>query len=152
MKVTKRQLRQIIKETWLAEGSLHEAVELTQRPDRTAISNAWPQGVTLDGRNVFDTVYSDSAMIKQSDFVTGQGYDGQETYLGYDPQSGNFVMGFDAFYDEDGMGAGMEGFFFTVSPSGNPISVVSSEPGGVYPHGLKIIKKRFPQLIDVRLD
>ena len=86
------------------------------------------------------------------DWIRREGYDGQEVYLGYDPQSDNFVMGFDAFYDEDGMGAGMDGVLVLLDPRGRAMETITTVPGGMYPQGISAAKKAMPQIIDVRLD
>jgi hypothetical protein len=89
--------------------SLFEAkqpVEITQKPDRNAISAAWPQGVMYKGVNVFNAVYdSDLAdrfqqMLAQS--ARGEeidNFDAQESFLGYVPSKDLFVMGFDTWGD-----------------------------------------------------
>jgi hypothetical protein len=136
-------------------------VELTDGNATEAdISAAWPGGVMHNGIKVFDTFYSDAAMSAQWAFVERAGYDtGQEAYLGYDPQSDVFVMGFDAFgapepneYGDPDEGGEMEGLVIELRSDGTPMDVVGSFPGGMYPGGLSGIKRAFPGIIDVRLD
>ena len=176
MKVTKRQLRQLIKEeisriseampaggvpdvvgavTGIrGEENRRKAVELTDNPDRNAVSNAWPEHVYHNSENVFEKFYhtQGTGVDDAFDWLSREGYDGQEVYLGYDPQSDNFVMGFDAFYDEDGMDGMMEGVLILLDPRGRALETITSVPGGMYPKGKDAVKKAMPQIIDVRLD
>ena len=90
--------------------------------------------------------------------MSREGYDGQEVYLGYDPQSDNFVMGFDAFYEEyDSYGdpiqdSEMEGVLVLLDPRGRALETITSVPGGMYPRGIRAVKQAMPNIIDVRLD
>jgi len=111
--------------------------------------------------NVFRTFYElpGRGVHDAEDWISREGYeDGQESYLGYDPDSDNFVMGFDAFeqsYDEygnadnDGM---MDGVIVLLSPEGRALETITAVPGGMYPEGLRAVKKAMPQIIDIRLD
>jgi hypothetical protein len=181
MKITKRQLRYLIREELTrldeamppggvpdvvgavtgvrGEENRRNAVELTDDPDEASVSAAWPDNVYHNGNKVFDTFYKDNAAAAH-DMLKNEGYeDAQEGYLGYDPESDDFVMGFDAFqesYDEygyadnsDGM---MEAVLILLDPSGRPLEIIASEPGGMYPEGHRALKASFPRIIDVRLD
>ena len=158
MKVTKQQLRRIIRESLNEQRAGGSTVELTQGPDRREISDAWPQGVTYKGENVFETFYelAGQGVHDAEDWIAREGYnDGQEVYLGYDPQSDNFVMGFDAFYDDydtEFLGSEMEGVLVLLDPRGRALETITSVPGGMYPQGLKAVRSAMPQIIDVRLD
>lgn len=159
--VKESEIRALIRSVLKEESSAQGSVELTSQPDRQAISGAWPERVTHNGKNVFDTFYGAPGGGGSSDafdWLSREGYDGQEVYLGYDPQSDNFVMGFDAFYDEvdeygysdpDGM---MDGVFILLDPRGRALETITTTPGGVYPEGLRAIRTAMPQIIDVRLD
>ena len=164
MKITNKQLRRIIREELVRLNEQENRVktsELTQRPDRGAVSDAWPQGVTHNGKNVFETFYKTSGqgVHDAEDWISREGYnDGQEVYLGYDPDSDNFVMGFDAFqeeYDEygnvdnDGI---MDGVLVLLDPRGRALETITAVPGGMYPEGLRAARAALPQIIDVRLD
>jgi hypothetical protein len=46
----------------------------------------------------------------------------------------------------------MEGVAIELSQTGQPVDVIGSFPGGMYPAGLNGIKSAFPSIIDVRLD
>ena len=158
MKITKRQLRQLIHEAMAAD----RGVELTEPgANEAAISAAWPDKVYYKGEPVFETFYSDEVMNAVWAYVEDSGYDdGQEAYLGYSPAADIFVMGFDAWperspynrpdsdYDEDG---GMEGVLVQLTPDGRPLSL-SAAGGGMYPAGRNHAKRKFPDIIDVRLD
>jgi hypothetical protein len=156
VRIRNSQLRKIIREQLLKEQA-GEIVELTDMPDEAAVNAAWPDRVYHNGKKVFDTFYGDNAAAAH-DWLENEGYEGQEAYLGYDPQSDNFVMGFDAFqeaYDEygnadnDGM---MEGVLILLDPRGRPMETITSVPGGMYPGGRRAAKTAMPQIIDVRLD
>lgn len=155
MKITKRQLRRII-----SEAAAQRTIELTDPSVTEAqINDAWPRGVTHNGKIVFDTFYSNSAMAAANRFVNDEGYsDTQEAYLGYDPDSDTFVMGFDAFSDEEDeygyadYGGSMESLAISLSDDGHPLDVIGSFPGGMYPEGLRGIRAALPSIIDIRLD
>ena len=181
MKITKRQLRYLIREELTrldeamppggvpdvvgavtgvrGEENRRNAVELTDEPDEASVSAAWPDHVLHNGDKVFDTFYSDNAGPAH-DWVTNEGYgDAQEGYLGYDPESDNFVMGFDAwpedvdeYGDSDMNGVEMEGVLVLLDPRGRPLETIASVPGGMYPEGHRAAKSAMPQIIDVRLD
>ena len=165
MKLTKKKLRTLIAEELnnvLREGgAVGHMVELTDGNATEAdISAAWPEGVMYNGVKVFDTFYSDAAMSAQWAFVERAGYDdGQEAYLGYDPQSDVFVMGFDAFgarepneYGELDEGGDMEAVVIELRGDGTPMDVFGTFPGSMYPNGRAAIKQALPGIIDVRLD
>ena len=179
MKITKRQLRSLIKEAILREAmpaggvpdvvgavtgvrgeeNRRNAVELTDSPDEASVSDAWPDHVYHNSNKVFDTFYSDNAASVHA-FIEAEGYDdAQEGYLGYDPDSDTFVMGFDAFeeeYDEygnaDNTGGAMQSVLVLLDSDGRPLEIIAAVPGGMYPEGLNAAKKAIPAMIDVRLD
>lgn len=158
VKITREHIRKIIKKGLLKEQA-GTTVELMQNPDSDAVSAAWPEGVYHNGGKVIDVMYNNAATKRQMDYLAGEGFeDAQENYLGYDPQSGDFVMGFDAFEqaydgygnaDNDGM---MQGVLMLVSPEGRPMEIITVVPDIFYPTGLRAAHTAFPQLIDVRLD
>lgn len=159
MRVTKKQLRRIIREQLIKEQAGGDIVELSSDPPPSAqeVNDAWPERVFHNGKKVFDTFYGDNA-ADAHDRLSREGYEGQEAYLGYDPQSDNFVMGFDAFYDDvdeygnSDPGDEMEGVLILLDPRGRALEVITSVPGGMYPAGRKAAKTAMPQIIDVRLD
>lgn len=154
MKITKRQLRRIIRESLDEQISSGGGVELTQSPDRNAVSNAWPDNVTYNGKNVFEKFYNSvgtGGVDDAAQWIRDEGYDGQEVYLGYDPQSDMFVMAFDAFYEDD-PDAEMEGIAVLLTPDGRTRETITTVPGPFYRGGYKAIKSAMPQIIDVRLD
>ena len=134
------------------------SVELTDVPDAADVNAAWPDGVFHNGEKVFKTFYSNEAFKAHHNWIENEGYDGQEVYLGYDPQSDNFVMGFDAFYDSvDEYGNSdpsneMEGVLILLDPRGRPLETMKIVPGGIYPEGRRAVRQAMPQIIDVRLD
>ena len=153
MKITRAQIRNIIRESLNEQGNVGATAELTQNPDRAAVSAAWPNGVTYNGENVFEMFYKSPTMgaVDAEQWMRDEGYDGQEVYLGYDPQSDMFVMGFDAFleYDQD---SEMEAFVVRLTPDGRARETITTVPGGFYPQGRRAVQTAMPQIIDVRLD
>ena len=103
MKITKRPLRKLIRE---AAGQ--KPVDLMdENVSDQAIRDAWPQYVELDGVNIFNAVYQNGSVMSQVHAaLEADGYeDANEVYLGYDFDSTDLIMGFDAFpayYDEYG--------------------------------------------------
>ena len=154
MKITRKQIRNIIRESLNEQGTIGATAELTQSPDRAEVSEAWPNGVTYNGENVFEKFYKSptKGAVSAEQWMRDEGYDGQEVYLGYDPQSDMFVMGFDAFeeYDQD---AEMDGFVVGLTPDGRASETITITPGGFYRGGgHKAVQTAMPQIIDVRLD
>ena len=162
VRITKRQLSRIIREQ-IQSGM----VELTSPGvNRSQVSAAWPEGVLYNGQKVFDIFYQRRAQDDAWSLLRHEGYgDGQEAYLGYSPSADVFIMGFDAFLDEDdggweddslaGGGYGgdlMDGVTVEMDPSGRAIDILEAAPGGMYPTGLKAVKMQYPDIIDVRLD
>ena len=83
-------------------------------------------------------------------YVEDSGFDdGQEAYLGYSPAADTFVMGFDAW--EQGVDE-MSGVLIRLTPDGRPVALLTQAHGGMYPAGWNEAKRRFPDIIDVRLD
>ena len=155
MRITKRQLRKLIRE---AAGP--QVAELTD-PNVTGqqVNAAWPEGVTIDGISVFEIFYKGPGMGEAWQYLQRSGYsEGQESYLGYSPDRGTFFMGFDAWEDyEDEYGGiqpgdEMSGVVMELADDGSAIDVVIQVPGSMYPAGLKELKRMIPDIIDVRLD
>ena len=160
----------------MSEGSV---VELSEPGswDAASVSAAWPENVFWNGESVFKIFYEGNGQEEAWSLLKVEGYgDGQEAYLGYDPQSDAFIMGFDAFldegedeyYDDDdddpdgfgGPGGGpqeglMDGVLVElfVSSDGSVVAegIIEVAPGGMYPAGLKLAKRMVPQLVDIRL-
>jgi hypothetical protein len=147
MKITKRQLRQLIHEAMAAD----RGVELTEPgANEASISAAWPDKVYYNGESVFETFYSDAAMNAAWEYVEDNGFDdGQEAYLGYSPSTDTFIMGFDAW--EQGVDT-MSGVLIRMTPDGRPVAFLAQAPGGIYPAGRNEAKRRYPDIIEVRLD
>ena len=161
MKITKGQLRKLIRE---AAGQ--KTVDLMdENVSDQAIRDAWPHSVELDGVNIFNAVYeNDSVMSQVYATLKDEGYeDPNEVYLGYDFDSTDLIMGFDAFpsyYDEYGDrdmgGSEMEGVFVNIRTMGGMQAgrVVLSSPGGVYGRGgvNMELERTFPGILHIRLD
>jgi uncharacterized protein YjiS (DUF1127 family) len=167
MKITEGQLRKIIRQE-IAQArkrkKLHEAVghtaELTDPGiTRDDIYEAWPEGVTHNGKSVFKTYYSDQVTGPVYRMLQGASYeDSQEVYLGYSPDADSFFMGFDtweSYEDEWGYeqpGDEMSAVVVKLHPGGKTDSIVVQSPGSMYPSGLRELKRRYPDIVDVRLD
>ena len=111
MKITKRQLRSIIREQ-IARGL--EITDNSLEPEQ--LSDAWPN-VTYRGQDVMELMYSDlitdSAQNAIFD-ITSSGTDMQEAYLGYSPTKDVFIMGFDVWEP----GSMMLGGIVEIAPTG----------------------------------
>ena len=178
IKITKRQLIKLVNEA--VAGNPPAGIDLATidgspgSPSESDVSNAWPEGVMWNGHNVYEMFYKSGVLDEAWGYLQRDGYgDGQEAYLGYDPDSDVFVMGFDAFLDEDedsmydddygggGFGSSgdsvMDGVIVELWADDTGSArvgdgTVITEPGGMYPAGLKAVKKTFPKIINVRLD
>ena len=167
MKITRKQLRKIIRE------QTETSVEILDDVGDAEIRNAWPDKVTYDGQNIFNMIYNNSRVMDGVyDAVENGGYgDPNEVYLGYDLDSGNFIMGFDAFEEyENNWGdreyGEMEGVFVSLRPHStggadgersveiSPGRVELTVPGGVYGSGAvsDMFKREYPGTVDIRLD
>ena len=113
------------------------------------IMNAWPDNITHGGKNVFQTFYSEGGIQSANSMLRMEGYDGQEVYLGYSPGDDIFVMGFDAFLDEDDL---MDGVAIELTPDGDAMDVLAVTPDGMYPAGLRSVEREIPDIIHLRLD
>ena len=161
MRITKGQLRKLIRE---AAGQ--KVVDLMdENVSDQENRNAWPQGVELAGVNIFNAVYQDNSVMNQVyAALEADGYeDVNEVYLGYDFDSTDLIMGFDAFqvyYDEYGDrdmgGSEMDGVFVNIRTMGGMTAgrVVLSTPGGVYASGgvNMELERAFPGILHIRLD
>ena len=72
MRISKRQLRRIIKEE--LEGG---TVELTTPGhSRNEVFDAWPNGVTYEGKRVFDIFYANQSVVNSAlNYLSIEGYD-----------------------------------------------------------------------------
>ena len=163
MKITVKRIKQIIKEELIREQR-SEMVELSSSPppSRREVADAWPDNVYHNGKKVFDTFYQTAGQKGVNDgmdWISRDGYEGQEVYLGYDPDGDDFVMGFDAFYDglddynqTDNFDSEMEGVIIRLDDLGTARETIATVPGGMYPRGLKAVETAMPRIIHVRLD
>ena len=164
MKITEYQLRQLIKEEVSkireqnkVEGGMprdmfnpgQAPLEITEPGVTEAqVSEHWPN-VLYKGQDVMDLMYDDITMGRAYDALedmTGQDFEGQEAYLGWDPDSDVFVMGFDVWEDH-GMTAGI----VTLDPRGRVLKA-DIKGNGMYPSGRRIIRKELPNILELRLD
>jgi len=112
------------------------------------ISDAWPN-VIYNGKDVMDLMYDDMVVLRAEDAledISGENFEGQEAYLGWDPNEDVFVMGFDVWLDH-----GMEAGIVTLSPQGRVIDV-NMGGSGMYPSGRAMIRKTHPEILELRLD
>jgi len=161
MKITKRQLRKIIRESITEQhktgGGMardffnpgQAALEITEPGVTEAqISDHWPN-VLYRGQDVMDLMYDDKTMEIAEDAISyelGEEFEGQESYLGWVPDQDVFIMGFDVWGD-----AGMTAGIVTLDPRGR---VIKTDLGGdgMYPSGRRIVKKQHPSILELRLD
>ena len=161
MKITRRQLRRIIRESITeqhnVEGGMprdmfnpgQSPLEITESGVTEAqVSEHWPN-VLYRGQDVMDLMYDDRTMGMAEDAIedlTGEDFEGQEAYLGWVPDADVFVMGFDVWGN-----AGMEAGIVTLDPRGRVISA-DVAGSGMYPSGRRIIRKQYPNILELRLD
>jgi len=126
----------------------------------------WP-GVTYNGLDVFDTIYESEVMAQAEALAREKGnYSVQECYLGYDPQADRFIMGFDSWDlsasldDEDSSyQEKLARVVYITCPEGsaNPkVSGAETIASGSLMYGkgggYEDLHKKYPKLIDLRLD
>jgi hypothetical protein len=158
-----------VKEAFLRENEEGVKVELTDKSmSRDELQDAvhWNlENVTYNGIPVLahgePSIY-DKVWDLKDDFQTVGADDGQEVYLGYLPESGLFVSGWDCWsagYDEYGDYEGTESFgaYVTFTVAGDSVLRTgkirtTKGPGMFYPNGYKEIQQRFPGIVDLRLD
>jgi len=161
MKVTKRQLKRIIRESITEQHNVQGGLprdmfnpgqaplEITEPGVTEAqISDAWPN-VLYKGQDVMDLMYDDTTVANAEsalENLTRENFEGQEAYLGWDPDSDTFVMGFDV-WEDSGMRAGI----VTLDPRGRVIRA-NIRGSGMYPSGRRIIRQQYPNILELRLD
>ena len=161
MKITRPQIRRIIRESINEQHKVggdmardmfnpgQTPLEITEPGVTEAqISDHWPN-VLYRGQDVMDLMYDDVTVANAEDAlenITRQNFEGQEAYLGWDPDSDVFVMGFDV-WDDAGMMAGI----VTLDSRGR---VIDSDiaGSGMYPSGRRIIRTQYPNILELRLD
>tara|TARA_Y100000034_G_scaffold121858_1_gene166600 strand:+ start:267 stop:680 length:414 start_codon:yes stop_codon:yes gene_type:complete len=123
------------------------AVEITD-PDITQekISEFWPNVVYRD-KDVMDLMYNDTVFKAVENELNIANGDYQEVYLGWDPDSDQFIMGLDTW--------DLDGIYWScaiINNFGLVKDVDSGWGGGIYPKGRKAIRERFPNILELRLD
>lgn len=164
-------LQQILSEA----KHLHDEgqIELTQAPKTPSsqkkdfehkVSEAWAEGVMYKGENVFEMIYRsnlDEFLEKELFEELNQNYtfsslDGQESYLGYVPTEDQFVMGWDLWAEVQKNVPNFMMFEIRCASKGNcgpeDWRMLNIPAGTVYPNGLAALHKKYPTIIDVRLD
>lgn len=133
--------------------------ELTINPQEAAES--WPE-TTFNGHSVLGEVYKASHVFDS--WFDDRNYAFQEVYLGYLPETDQFIIGWDVWppEDEKDLESTFSGGFmlFEVWEKNGKLRAHSEEkkpeidyrgfygPNGMYNH----LKKQFPGLVDIRLD
>lgn len=150
--------------------SSNNHTEITEFEGNRIPHSSWP-GVTYHGSDIFKTVYADrtprdisQAESNLHDLATNSSnndyFDFQECYLGYSPASDLFVMGYDGWIGDDNCSPAI---LFRIQPGDHPqirvlfnkIERDMSSHGNLWydpDGGLKNARKKFPDLIDIRLD
>jgi len=163
----------ILKELIALREEESPEVELTTFKGNRIPHEAWPHGITYRGMNVYNTVYEGevdaelaSKIKEMQDDFDGK-LDVQESYLGYSPSKDLFVQGYDGWFtidahdeDEDDEHGNCSPYIvFGLSDEGAPVHITDGEDisplgktwygkGG----GMEGAKRRYPDLIDIRLD
>ena len=119
-----------------------ELSKLTEVPSRDVMSSAWTSGIKFHGRNVWESVYRhDGAqwcvewLKERLESDRDIHVDLQETYLGYDIATGQFIMGFDV-WATPGFGSYGDDFNMGVSivvdGNGRPVRILSQSDGDLF--------------------
>jgi hypothetical protein len=164
MKITKRQLKRLIRESILLEqhkvgGDMprdmfnpgQTPLEITDKGvTRDQVSDHWPN-VLYRGQDVMDLMYDDRTVSLAEEAIEremGDRFDGQEAYLAWIPSKDIFVMGFDVFH-HDGMTSGL----VELDPRGRVIKATTGGKG-MYGRGggYDKVKKMYPDVLELRLD
>ena len=154
------------------------SVELTDKKSpkeiEDEIKKRWPAGITYRGKEFFDSIYMD-ILIPFAEKTLGLGTgEGQESYLGYVPESDVFISGWDTFeeeeieeypanYPEDGKALYKEAkdnlCFIKLDANFKPSVATEHDDTGsagmFYNHknnGYELVKEIYPNRIDIRLD
>ncbi len=125
----------------------------------------WPSGLTYRGLSVFNDVYGWHGRRTIMEEIESTGllpHDSQECYLGYDPESDVFVIGFDGFRPDDydrwtDHGGDDTVFTFKIDKDGvrhtiRPVDGMRLMFYGRKESNLDDLHERFPKLLDIRLD
>ena len=122
-------------------------VEITD-PDVTQekISEFWPN-VTYRDKDVMDLMYNDTVFKAVENELSLENDSYQEVYLGWDPDSDQFIMGFDVWEFDS-----MAWAYAIINNFGLVKDVNSGFNKGIYPEGRKAIRERFPNILELRLD
>ena len=147
-------------------------VELTTKPSRQKISDAWIDDLEYKGVNVYQAIYNDVSNQEKLDRavqelysvlgVNERDFSVQECYLGYSPSKDQFVMGYDGWYteisqdeeEEDTDGSCSPYIVFSLTNRVVDIkkSDISDYVNTWYSGGWDKVKVDFNDLLDVRLD
>ena len=168
MRITRRQLRRIIKEEASRIREQHKVggdmardmfnpgqapLEITEPGVTEAqVSDHWPN-VLYKGQDVMDLMYDDMIVANAEDAIadiTGEDrFEGQESYLAWVPSKDIFVMGFDVWLD-----SGMTSGIVEIDPRGRILKADSGGSDGMYGRngGRQVVKKMHPDVLELRLD
>lgn len=145
-------------------------VELTTFKGKTVPHAAWTEGLTYKGHNVYKIVYDDrpraleaaEERLKQRDNDGDLDY--QEVFLGYSPSEDLFIQGYDGWLSDpdNGHTDNCSPFIlFKIMPNGS-VKVTDAGIdfeyvgamwyGRKHPGGYAAVHKKYPDLIDIRLD
>ena len=119
-----------------------ELSKLTEVPSQEVMSSAWTSGIKFHGRNVWESVYGNDGAQRCAEWLKERlesdrdiGVDVQEVYLGYDIDTGEFIMGFDvwatpgfgSYGDDFNMGVAI-----VVDGNGRPLRILSQSDEGLF--------------------
>lgn len=155
-------------EKFLNEQSSETVELLDDDVTREKVSKAWPHGITFNGRQIFEPYLNIADKLSKT---LVQKYPGevQEVYLGYIPSSETFICGFDYWPDQEEeedpdrpgyrLDPKMRGIIVPLHMDGNKMSTFGvpkvigmdsfyGRKSGAY----NLIKSKYPDIIDLRLD
>lgn len=137
------------------------SIELTelkkdQLPMQELVRKLWTDGIEYEGENVFENFYMHGSRKADSQWfrlMEGDNVDIKEVYLGYDVESQEFILGYDAWkYSEDGDGGSCCVSYAAVA-SKDALVIRITERGDdlFYASAYRQLHNSRPNLLDIRL-
>lgn len=143
----------------MSKFEITDTRSMTVAAAEKAINDHYSDKLTYNGIEFFDSIYMDTIVpAAQDDLCSASSWrDGQESYLGYLPDKDIFVSGWDTWSDD---GDGSRNVVFLKVTGKREATVVrelddSAYYGMMYCGNGKVydkLKKKYPQLVDIRLD
>lgn len=120
---------------------------------QSKISRAWPHGITYDGQPIFEA-YMNIVDKIEANLKKQYNFEGQECYLGYNPNNESFITASEGFMDGDEEGISVISF---MNFDNGSFKVFRTEQRDSFFYGsgyspYKYIHREYPGTLDLRLD